>query len=481
MQFPYGIAPLVILILAIASGGVLVWQSSQQAVRKRPDLVYQTFAKDHVRGLEEAAADFLKLTGKHVEIQLVDQRALQNRLQAQILSGAEVPDLVEIVEPSMGTFTRGPLADVGFIDLTDRLLAEGWMDKLVPSRFSLWSSRGRIFGLPHDVHPVMLAYRRDLVEQLGIDVEKLTTWDEFARVGREITKDLNGDGLPDRYMVDFFMGGGGTLQGLLLQRDVQTIDADGNVAFDTDAAADTIAWYIKQISGKDRIAFECGWGQNLSKAMIDGLALFYFCPDWRSRSFQSDVPSLSGKLALMPLPAWKPGDRRTTVWGGTCLSLLKRGRDPELAWKFATYAYYNPAYLGRRFQNNNILPPLKAAFDLPELNEPDPFYSGQKRGALYAALAPHTPVRNVSPFTALAESKLNEAFTNSLTHFERTGSDVGLRDYVKSELTRTAAQVRGQIGRNRFYGTPTPTSAATPTATPTPTPAPTPDRGGGGK
>ena len=46
-----------------------------------------------------------------------------------------------------------------------------------------------MFALPHDVHPVMLAYRRDLFEQLGIDVNKLTTWDEFARVGRQVTQD----------------------------------------------------------------------------------------------------------------------------------------------------------------------------------------------------------------------------------------------------------------------------------------------------
>jgi hypothetical protein len=37
-------------------------------------------------------------------------------------------------------------------------------------------------------------------------------------------------------------------------------------------------------------------------AMIDGLCLFYFCPDWRSNRIELEIPSLSGKLALMPLP-----------------------------------------------------------------------------------------------------------------------------------------------------------------------------------
>lgn len=448
MEFPYGKAPLAILILAVVSGAVLLFQ--RVTARERPDLILQTFALQHVPGLELAARDFQAKTGKRVEIQLVDQRALQSRLQAALQSGAAVPDLVELMEPTMGTFTKGPLEDVGFIDLTDRLRAGGWMVKLVQSRFSLWSSRGRIFALPHDVHPIMLAYRRDLVEQLGIDVEKLTTWDEFVRVGREVTRDLDGDGVPDRYMLDMFVGGGGTLQLLLLQRDISALNENGEVAFDREETAEVIEWYIRQISGKDRIAFECGWGQTLYKAMIDGLCLFYFCPDWRSKSFSAEVPSLAGRMALMPLPAWQPGGRRTSIWGGTGLAIPRATKDPELAWEFAIYAYYTPQYLGRRFTANNILPPLKEAWTLPELNEPDPYYSGQRRGALYAALAPETPVRHVSPFTSLAEGKLGEAYTNALVYFERNG-DRGLREYIRSELRRTAQQVREQIARNRFY------------------------------
>ena len=45
-------------------------------------------------------------------------------------------------------------------------------------------------------------------------------------------------------------------------------------------------------------------------AMSDGLVLFYFTPDWRTRQVEMDVPSLSGKLALMPLPAWTPEPSR---------------------------------------------------------------------------------------------------------------------------------------------------------------------------
>ncbi len=48
----------------------------------------------------------------------------------------------------------------------------------------------------------MLAYRKDLLDSLGVDASQLDTWDKFVEVGRRLSKDLNGDGIIDRYMID---------------------------------------------------------------------------------------------------------------------------------------------------------------------------------------------------------------------------------------------------------------------------------------
>ena len=100
------------------------------------------------------------------------------------MAGTEVPDLVEVEKYTMGYFTKGPIEDAGFEDLTERIKAEGLDKRIVDTRFTMYSSRGRIFALPHDVHPVVLVYRRDIIEQLGINVDELTTWDKFTEVGR---------------------------------------------------------------------------------------------------------------------------------------------------------------------------------------------------------------------------------------------------------------------------------------------------------
>src|SRR5262249_28679267 len=146
--------------------------------------------------------------------------------------------------------------------------------------------------------------------------------------------------IPSHYMIDLPTGGEDPLQALMLQHGGGMFDDAGNVIFDSAATVDVFCWYVKQIEGPGRIAFPCGWGQNLAKALTDGLVLFIVCPDWRTAQFEMDVPNLSGELALMPLPAWEEGGTRTSTWGGTGLSITKQCKNFDLAWKLAMYLYY---------------------------------------------------------------------------------------------------------------------------------------------
>jgi arabinosaccharide transport system substrate-binding protein len=316
MDFFYGKAPLALFVAAIISGIALLSNGSS-APSRRPDLILATFTKEHAAAYGPAVAKFEQQYGVKVQIQVVDQRALQGRLESALQVGAEVPDMVELLYDTMGTFTKGPLEDVRLMDLTDRVHSGGLYDQLVTNRFARWSSRGRIFALPHDVHPVMLAYRRDLVEQMGIDPAKLTTWDEFCRVGREaVHNSTAANGIVNHYMIDLPSDGGDSLRLLMLQHGAGLFDAAGNVVFDDPRTLDVVCWYVKQAQGKDRIAFPCGWGQTLSRAMIDGLCLFYVCPDWRTppgnpAAFEPAHGEAPGWLSPVPaeIPIW-PGSLR---------------------------------------------------------------------------------------------------------------------------------------------------------------------------
>lgn len=454
MQFPFGNAPLAILILAVMSGTALLVSAGKQP--PRPDLVYMTFTKEHAAAYRPVIAAFEKENNCTIDLEVVDQFAVKGKLQSALAVGAEVPDMVELLDDTLGIFTQGPLSDIGFVDLTDKVHEKvngvSLYDNVVHSRFVKWSSRGHIFALPHDVHPIMLGYRRDLIEQLGIDVTKLTTWDEFVRVGQEVVSHRDAGGNPLHYMINLPADGQDGLRLLILQNGVSMFTTDGDVNFDQQKAADVVCWYVKQSEGPGHMAFDAGYNQNFSRALVDGLFLFFVCPDWRTMQVQVDTPQLAGKLALMPVPAWYPGGIRTTTWGATGLTITKQCKNFDLAWKLAMRLYYTPAELGPRYAATNILPPLRTAWSLPAFHEPRPYWSNQKLGEIYSALAPDVPKQPPSPYMIQATGKLSEAFADAMEYYKgHNYNDAGLRDFALGDLHRCANDIRTIMHRNVFW------------------------------
>ena len=256
-----------------------------------------------------------------------------------------------------GSFFRGPLEDVGFIDLTPYLEADNLLERMVPTRFAPYSNRGSIFGLPLDIHPVMLAYRRDILEEEGIDVSQIETWDDFVRIGKQLT-------VPGkRFMIMLKEATQGHLEMLLFQRGGGYFNKEGQLIMDNELAVDTLKFYIPLVTGPDRIGTDLGSDSIFTQALEEGYFLFIITPDWMSYVIQSDVPRVKGKMALMPLPAWEPGGRRTSTLGGTMLAITKHCKDPDLAWELTKHVYLDKDKLAERINRNNIIAPLKEAWD----------------------------------------------------------------------------------------------------------------------
>ena len=447
-RFPYGKAPFWLLAIAVVASLLRVFAADSHT--RRADLVLVTFSGEHFETYKKAVPEFERRHGISVDLQFANSTALQSRLENAMLADADVPDLAELIETSLSFFARGPRQDIPLVDLTDRLRETGLDRRIVPSRFSLWSSQGRVYAFPHDVHPVMLAYRRDLVEKLGIDVRDLDTWEKFVEVGRRVTRDVDGDGTTDQYMIDLSYDGAWAIDILLAQRGGQFFDATGKLALNNDLTADVIRWLLRQTFGPNKIAYDADAsvqsGQSLVKAVTDGLVLFVLTPDWRSRMFQGEAPHLSGKMALMPLPAWEPGGRRTTVWGGTGLVISKHTKHPDWAWDLANFLYFDPKELGSRFARSNVVPVLMDAWNLPELDAPNPYYSNQPIGRLYADLAPSTPPVFVTAYSYITRQEVYDAYRRCLAYYKRFGES-GLLPKIREELARVEDYVKLRIER----------------------------------
>ena len=444
-SFPFGKAALWLLLLACASGAFLL---ATPPPKQTATLVMWTFAKPHYEAYLKALPAFEKAhPGVHVDIQLVANTGLAQRLQSAFQADLDVPDICEIEISAAGSFFRGPLNHIGFADLTDRINAEGLQDKMVAARFTPYTSRGRIFGLPHDVHPVMLAYRRDLMEKEGIDVSKIVTWDDFIAVGKKLT-------IPDkRYMIEMSDSGSDQLEVCLFQRGGGYFDPQGKVIFDNETAVETMKWYVPLVAGSSKTKIgnnlSSSYGSVIAKGVEDGYFLCLVAPDWRTKGIETDIGKMKGKMALMPLPRVTAGGPPTSTWGGTMLGITRHGTHQDLAWEFAKFLYLSPEDLAQRFADTNIIPPVKAAWKEPAFDTLRPYWSNQPLGRKYADLAPFVPSQYTSPFIVTAKGKFSEALVTCVGQYNAHG-DAGFDQFVRQTLRNRAEDVRAQMGRNPY-------------------------------
>lgn len=442
--FPYGRAALSLLVVMLLSG---LWLGAHPARHRTATLVYWTFAKPHYLAYQKALPAFEAAhPGVTVDLELVSNTALASRLQAALLANLDVPDLCEVEISQAGSLFRGPVRDIGLVDLTDRLHQTGLWDQMVQARFSPYTSRGRVFGLPHDVHPVQIVYRRDLFAKYGINPDKLKTWDDFVAAGRKVT-------IPgQRYMMQFSDSDAGMgLEACLFQRDGGYFDPAGNCILDNDTAVKTMCWFVPLVAGPHPIAKDIGGvsSQFLTQAVESGYLLCLMAPDWRTKGIEQDMPRLAGKLGLMNYPTAAPGGRPTSTWGGTMVGITKHCKHQDLAWDLARYFYTDPAQLAERFRETNIVPPFKGAWSRPVFQEPRPFWGGQKLGASYVALATQVPYQYSSPAVVTAKAKLSESLVSCVQYYNAHG-DAGFEPFVRARLKRSADQIRALLKRDPY-------------------------------
>ena len=440
----------VLLVLAIASSAIVITRPPHRLEGG----VFWTFSRPHSPGYVPVLADWNKQhPDKKYELVLLDYNALQQRMLSGFLSGTPVANLMEVERNIAARAFTGPLKDVGFVDLTERLKSEGLIDKINAPSLSPWTSRGHIFGLPHDVHPVLLAYRSDIVEAAGIDLSKADTWPKFFAAMRPLMVDTDGDGRPDRYILNFWPTNTITTEALLLQAGGSFFDADERPTLDTEINARVLATLATWSAGPARIAVDAPEFSAAGNALkLKGVVLASLVPDWLAGVWKTDLTGLSGKWKLMPLPAWEPGGRRTSVQGGTMLGIPKSTPDFETAWALAKRLYFDPNRIAGFFRQSDIISPWRASWSLPVFDEPDKYFSGQPVGRLYINQAPNVPARTSSPYNTLA---LDRATNVLVTLTDRVAAEqISDPEKLIPEAHRLLAeqqlQVSKLINRNVF-------------------------------
>lgn len=448
-----GIGAWTVVIIACISTAIIAMRPADES----RGIVMWTRARNHMLIYEPAVEQWnrdAERTGDvPARLYLLSDQALERRMMSGFLAETNVADLIELERNGAGRIFTGPLEDVGFMDLTERLEGEGLRDRINEPSFGPWTSRGRVFGLPHDVHPALLGYRADIVEAAGIDITQAETWDDLIRLLRPLIVDLDGDGRADRYLLNFWHTNMDQTELLILQAGGAYFDDGGRPVIASDTNARTLAHLVSWICGPDRIAIEAPeFTASGNRLRLEGNVVCSLVPDWLCGVWRQDLPELEGKMKLMPLPAWQRGGRRTSVWGGSMLGVSRTTAHPDDAWEFAKRLYMSRDVVERLYRSTGIITAIKELWPCDFYDEPSAFFSGQAPGRLYIEQAPNVPRRTSSPFNMLAKSFVRDAMVELRRYADEHAcyEPELLVDEAKRVLTHAEDQVRRQMRRNVF-------------------------------
>ncbi len=303
-------------------------------------------------------------------------------------AGSGGPDIADI---EIGQFSRFIKGAVLFSDMKPRLDADGLLDKLfLPSATDPWTWKEKIYGIGNELNACLMSYRWDIYEQAGIAMP-IETWDDFAAKSRAYTE-ATGNHLLDIQWDDW-----GQWWMLTLQQGGGFFDKEGLPVLDAEAGVKTLAF--QQQALKEGWSIRRALGPARNAALGSGEIATILGPSWEFSGFsRQNIPKTEGMWRLQPFPRWTPDGSRTATWGGTGVSVLKTSRMVDPALDFVIWEHTTTETVMFDYEERNVWPTYRPAFDQPRLNEPIPFFDNQQVGSLLQEMATEIPTWYNSPY-----------------------------------------------------------------------------------
>jgi len=441
---------LAILSLAIVASALVIWLPSEEPRGIHFWVYHKPYHDTYQPKIDE-------WNRNHPEtpfaMSLFSHTTLERRTLSGFLSGTPLADLIALHSGIIPKTFLGPVEQIGLLDLTDRLHAEGLYEQFNEPSFSGVTSRGRIYALPRDVHPALLTYRADIVEEAGIDMSQIETWDDYFRILRPLMIDKDGDGRPDRYLLSLSETRPDVIAMLIHQNDGEIFDAQDHPVFASERNAETLSRIIPWITGPDRVTVNVPPGAAGNKQMLEALSVGIIASDVILGIWKQEIPQLAGKIKVMPLPAFERGGRRTSARAGnSMIGINKRSPYIEESWEMLKSLQTSVAAAEKIWREMTIFSPVKTLWSQPFYHEPDPFYCGQQIGSIYIEAAPNIPLRPSSPYAEMAYAAISNATIALCAYAEK--HDIYDPEKLQPEalqlLQHQQVQLEKLISRNVF-------------------------------
>jgi arabinosaccharide transport system substrate-binding protein len=343
-------------------------------------LEFWAFAPDRLDFVKEVLKSRPEL---NVNFRVFPYREMHDKLLAALTSGKGAPDIADVEISRFGQFLKGDQAP--FVPLNDRLGAD--IEQLhKPAATDPWSWKGKIYGIGNELNCVLFAYRKDVMDGLGVK-GPFATWDQVIDAGKKVVSSGKSKmfGLHDLSFGDYYM--------LTQSAGSQLFESNGNFIGDNQAGVAAMQ-FLQDLVHKEQIAgiapadAQNQWyGPAYWAAFRAEQYVAVFGPPWHLGLLMQNVQDQSGKWTVQPLPRGLGEGRPTASYGGTGMCITTQSGNADAAWSVIKLANLSNEGALADFKFRTVFPAYKPAYDLPELKTPSAYFGGAKIGELYASVA----------------------------------------------------------------------------------------------
>ncbi|MBY2923452.1 MULTISPECIES: extracellular solute-binding protein [Rhizobium] len=254
------------------------------------------------------------------------------------------------------------------------------------------------YAMPWDSGPVAVFYRRDLYEKAGVDPSTISTWDDFIAAGKKISAanpgvvmaqaDFNGDSEWFRMLAN--------------EQGCGYYSTDGqNITINQPACVASLQ-KVKEMKDAGTLT-SANWDEKI-QANTAGKAASQLYGGWYEGTVRSTSPDLKGKWGVYKMPSLTADGPHAANLGGSSLAISATSANKEAAWKFVNYALGTDEGQITMLKEFGLVPSLLSAEKDPFVNEPQPYWGGQKVWADILATLPKIVPSRGTAFQSDAEA-----------------------------------------------------------------------------
>jgi arabinosaccharide transport system substrate-binding protein len=341
--------------------------------------------------------------------EILDRDTMNAKFPATLMSGSGFPDIMEQNAQDVVLYMKGDDSVIPYIPLNDALTESPYMEDVLQSRFARFTKDGKIYGAPHDVHPLVMLYHDVAWQEAGVDLSQVVTWDDLLNACASV--DLKMADGRDRYpIMDGYSDT--NLPARMMEMGFWWTDEAGEPMLTDprfkEAAEDWMRFKPYQVV-RD-------WSNHVAMTK-DGQVMTQLAPDWlygiHKQGTAEDAEFLANSpIRIMRIPDFEAGGIHTGTWGGTACSVPKATTKAEQALEIMLYLYFDNAegQLEARYVETGILPPVKSSWEGEAFHEAEDFVAGQVAGEVFIASANDLPGYPESWTTNMVVTAWNEQF-----------------------------------------------------------------------